>query len=189
MQIRHLLTTVLFTIALMLGVVACAPAADTPTDTPPADSGGTGDIGGTDDSGDMDDNGGMDDAEPNNETEIDDSNGMEMNNDLIGNWQATDITGEPVAGNVIPSLSFGTNGEVAGNGGCNGYGGTYTVDGMNLSIVGVVSTMMACEDQTLMTQETNFLSSLQLATNYTLEGDTLTLLDGDGNAIVTLTRV
>lgn len=170
MQIRHLVTTMIFAIALMVGIVACAPAA-APTPTPPAaETGG-------------------DDAAPSGETgTVDDSNGMEMN-DLIGNWEASEIAGTPAAGAVIPSLSFGTSGEVAGNGGCNGYGGTYTSEGNTLKIEGVVSTMMACEDQTLMTQETTFLSSLQSAASYTIEGDTLTLLDADGTALVSLTRV
>lgn len=169
MQIRHFFTTLFFVMALTLGVVACAPAASTTPDTPPAETGG------------------MDDAEPSGDIGVDDSNGMPMN-DLSGNWQASTINGTPVDANVIPSLSFGDNGEVAGNAGCNGYGGTYTVEEMTLSITGVVSTMMACEDQTLMTQETDFLSALQVVSSYTIEGDTLTLLDGDGNALVTLTR-
>jgi heat shock protein HslJ len=170
MKIQHLFTTMIVAIALMVGMVACTPAASTTPTPPAADTGGT------------------EDTESSDVGPVDDSNGMGMN-DLIGNWQAVDITGEPVAGTVIPTLSFGANGEVAGNGGCNGYGGTYTSDGSEISIVGVVSTMMACEDQAMMTQETNFLSTLQLASSYTIDGDTLTLIDTDGNTILTLSRV
>lgn len=173
MQIRNQMLTLIAMLALLVGIVACAAPATTPaaTATPIAETGGT------------------DDAEPSGETEpVDDSNGMGMT-DLIGNWQATEIMGNPVAGAVIPTLSFVESGEVAGNGGCNGYGGTYTVDANALTIAGVVSTMMACEDQALTTQESNFLSGLQTTATYTLDGETLTLFDGEGGAIVVLSRI
>jgi len=171
MQIRNVFTTMIFAIALMVGIVACAPAAST-TPAPPAAQ-----------------TGGSDDAEPSGETgTVDDSNGMEMNN-LVGTWQVVDITAEPVVGPLPLTLSFVASGEVAGNGGCNGFGGTYKADATTLSIVGVVSTMMACEDQTLMSQETNLLSTLQLVSTYAVDGDTLTLSDTDGNAILTLSRI
>jgi heat shock protein HslJ len=173
MQTRTKFLTLIAMIALLVGIVACAAPATTPTATPTpvAETGGT------------------DDAEPSGETApVDDSNGLGMT-DLIGNWQATEIKGNPVAGAVIPTLSFIESGEVAGNGGCNGYGGMYTVDANALTIAGVVSTMMACEDQTLTTQESTFLSALQTTATYSLDGNTLTLLDNDGNAIVVLSRI
>jgi heat shock protein HslJ len=190
MQTRHLLTTMIVAIALMLGIVACSPAA-APTPTPIGETGGTneetvpsGETGSDMEEGTTPEEG----TDPTTDTGTDDSNGMGMN-DLVGNWQVETITGEPVAGPNPLSLSFGTAGEVAGNGGCNGFGGNYTMDGSTMTISGLVSTMMACEDQTLMSQESSYFGTLEMVSTYTLEGDALSLLDADGNAIVTLVRV
>ena len=167
MQTTNKLLTFIAMIALLVGIVACAAPAVSPTVTPPA-----GETGGTTDS----------DSGP-----VDDSNGLAMN-DLMGTWNAVTIDGNPVNEQVVPTLIFDGAGMIAGEGGCNGYGGTYKAEGHLLMIEGVISTMMACEDQTLMTQETTFFAAIQRTASFTIEGTMLTLEDADGNAIVTLTR-
>jgi heat shock protein HslJ len=171
MRFQRSLLTLLTAIVLVLGIAACAAPAATPTPQP--DTGSTTEPTPAPDMG---------------EGSTDDSNGMPTTGEYLGNWNASEIGGEPINPTLVPTLTFNENGEVAGNGGCNGYGGTYRADGTNMTISGVVSTMMACEEQALMTQESSFLGALQMVTTYTVDGDTLSLLDADGNAIVVLTR-
>jgi heat shock protein HslJ len=72
----------------------------------------------------------------------------------------------PVA--VLPNapitLVF-SEGGVSGSAGCNQYFGTFDFDDSAITISGVGSTMMACE-QPVMDQETAYLSALQSATAY-----------------------
>ena len=70
------------------------------------------------------------------------------------------------------------NGRVSGSGGCNSYQGTYEIDqarDRNTIKVGpLAATMMMC-DPAIMDQEDEFLSALQAATAYRLEGGNLIL--------------
>jgi heat shock protein HslJ len=52
------------------------------------------------------------------------------------------------------------DGRVAGNGGCNNFFGTYTVDGNQLTISALGSTMMACLPEEVMQQEAQVLALL-----------------------------
>lgn len=87
------------------------------------------------------------------------------------------------------TLSF-EQGRVGGNGGCNGYGGEYSVDGEAITFEGVVSTMMACLDDDQMAQETAYFTALQNVTGFSLreDGQTLTLFYGEGEQLV-FTRI
>jgi heat shock protein HslJ len=86
---------------------------------------------------------------------------------------------------VLPDVqltaTFGTDGSVNGNAGCNGYRGPYTVAGDRITFGSIVSTKRACLSQPLTDQETAFLAALGASTSYELVGDRLTLRD-DGRA-------
>ena len=70
--------------------------------------------------------------------------------------------------------------EINGNGGVNGYGGSYKVDGNKLTISGIVHTMMASTDEALNTQEAMFFNILQSAQSYKIEGQELTITGTKG---------
>ena len=78
-------------------------------------------------------------------------------------WDGTEIT-----------LEFGTDGTFSGNAGCNDYEGTYAVSGPYVTekgfddVLGQAMTLsdlsfteMACDDENLMEQETEYLAALQ----------------------------
>ena len=78
-----------------------------------------------------------------------------------------------IAGSDI-SLGFGADGEVAGSGGCNRYFGPYQSQDAMLQVGPLASTRMACEaPEGVMEQETQYLTALQEAATYTIEGNTL----------------
>lgn len=67
------------------------------------------------------------------------------------------------------------NNRMTGNGGCNTIGGVFRTEGQNrISISNLISTKMACPRMDL---ETEFLNSLQKAHSFSLNGDTLALID------------
>jgi putative lipoprotein len=102
-------------------------------------------------------------------------------------WRLSSLGGEDAAAGVVSTLTFNDgNNNISGNGGCNSFGGKVSFDGAKLKIADVFSTMMACE-QPKMEQEAAFLAALAKTASYTAEGGTLTLLDGSGTAVATLT--
>ncbi|MFC1466661.1 MAG: META domain-containing protein [Candidatus Brachytrichaceae bacterium NZ_4S206] len=87
------------------------------------------------------------------------------------------------------SVSFGADGRVAGNAGCNNFFGPFTQQGETVAIGPLASTLKACaEPAGVMEQEVQFLAALESATAYQLDGDKLTLRTGDGATAVTLSR-
>ncbi len=70
-------------------------------------------------------------------------------------------------------------GRVSGNGGINGYGGNYQVDGNKLTIKDMVQTMMAGPEP-LMSQEVAFFNILQSAQSYKISGQELTITGTEG---------
>lgn len=75
-------------------------------------------------------------------------------------------------------------GRVGGSGGCNNYGGSYTVDGSSLSVGPLASTMMACVGP-VMDQETAYLSALQSAASYAIVDGKLQISDAAGLVVLT----
>jgi heat shock protein HslJ len=69
-----------------------------------------------------------------------------------------------------------------GNGGCNGYSGTYTQAGVTLRFSGIGYTQVACiADQA----EVAYFAALRRVERYHLEGNTLTLTSADGSVQLT----
>ena len=75
-------------------------------------------------------------------------------------------------------------GQAAGTGGCNGYGGTYQVDGNSISFGPITSTKMACADAQATEQEGRYLQALESASEYAVEGDQLNVTYDDGNGVL-----
>jgi len=78
-------------------------------------------------------------------------------------------------------LQFGKDGTVSGNSGCNTYSGPYTVNGNQIQIGPLASTMMACGDPPdIMEQEQQYLAALGTAASYQIENNVLELRTADG---------
>lgn len=106
--------------------------------------------------------------------------------DLAGtDWEVTAYNNgkEAVVGvleGTSLTASFGGDDTLAGNAGCNQYSGQYTVDGDQITIGTLASTMMMCSDPAgIMDQETQYLAALQSAARYEIEGNVLQLRTKD----------
>ena len=76
----------------------------------------------------------------------------------------------------VPSVRFGPDGKVTGNGGCNRFSGTYRVDGDRITIgPRLVTTRMMCRGK--METERKFLHALTAVTRWDIERGSLHLRD------------
>ena len=105
----------------------------------------------------------------------------------VGRWLAEDILGGGVIDNAQTTLEIAEDGRVSGRGGCNGYGGTATIDGDKLSFSPLAATQMACAEA-LMNQEQKFFDALGRVATFRLvpAEQKLLLLDADGETVVRL---
>ena len=88
----------------------------------------------------------------------------------------------PAVGTTL-SATF-TADAVSGSSGCNTFSGGYTLDGINVTIGPLASTMMGCE-QPLMDEEAAFLTALQTPSAVEQHGADVWLRDAAGNIQVT----
>ncbi len=121
---------------------------------------------------------------PNN-TEI--ANYKATSQDLAGtSWQVIGYNnGKQAVVSILAGtqmdIQFGKDGTVSGKSGCNTYNGPYTVNGNQLKIGPLASTMMACSDPAgIMDQEQQYLAALETAATYQIEGNVLELRTADG---------
>ncbi|MDK2916462.1 MAG: hypothetical protein PWR25_1019 [Euryarchaeota archaeon] len=94
-----------------------------------------------------------------------------------------DAISSVVAGTTV-TVTFDADGSVGGNAGCNHYGGEYTLEGANLAVSSLFSTLMYCETPGVMEQEAAFLGHLGNVSSYRVEGDRLILADAEGNDLL-----
>ena len=94
-------------------------------------------------------------------------------------WRLIELNGQPVAGTEPLTLSFGTDGQVSGYGGCNQFSGPYTQSGASLRFGPLVSTRRACVEPGLNEQETAYFAALESTTRYSIEGGQLLLYSGN----------
>ncbi|WP_058556598.1 META domain-containing protein [Thiohalocapsa sp. ML1] len=107
-------------------------------------------------------------------------------------WQLSQVRGESglgeIEGGARAMLRF-QDGRLAGSAGCNRLLGGYDRDGQSLSIKpNMASTMMACPPP-LMAQEQAVTGALGKVASFTLDGETLRLLDADGEPVLVLTQL
>lgn len=95
---------------------------------------------------------------------------------------------EPVVAGSEVTLSFDAAGQAGGSGGCNAYGGSYTVDGSSITFGEIVSTLMACADEAVNEQEGRYLAALGGATTFEVSGDRLTIAYDEGQGTLTFVR-
>ena len=87
----------------------------------------------------------------------------------------------PVIPGSILTLQFQPNGQVSGNSGCNSFGGSYEVRDSRITFLNLVSTLMACADNAVNQQESQYLQALNSAVAYELAADRLTITYGTGS--------
>ena len=91
------------------------------------------------------------------------------------NWRLVSFGLTRMAVPPKASISF-KEGHYSGNGGCNGVGGNYVLEGDTLTLSAGFSTMMACPELDL---EHKYMKYLGSVTRYTIEGDLLNLRSDD----------
>jgi heat shock protein HslJ len=106
------------------------------------------------------------------------------------NWIANGINNgrggvqSVVIGNEITAV-FGEDGSLSGWTGCNNYGGTYEVDGEEMSIGPLAATEKFCEQpEGTMDQESQYLAALQTVATWSIDGDVLDLRTSEGSRAV-----
>jgi putative lipoprotein len=98
-------------------------------------------------------------------------------------WELVAVNGNVIEEPNMPILRFG-EGNIEGKGFCNSYSAEYQVNGDALTIAPIVATEMACEDVVFNILEREYLTTLNGATRYSVDGDTLQLFDANGAVIV-----
>jgi len=111
---------------------------------------------------------------------------------LRGSWEVTSLyTGDaissPVPGSTL-TLAF-TAKEVSGESGCNTYSGPFETSGSKGIVLGpFASTLRACADPAVDTQEQHYLAALDLVKTYQVTGNQLTLFRDGGTIAVNAQR-
>lgn len=108
--------------------------------------------------------------------------------DPVGTWVLNSLAGQPVLGPAELTLVLDANGQASGNGGCNGFSSTATLTGSTIAFTPIMSTKMACADNSLNSQETAYLTALQSAQTFQSDGASLTLFDAQGAAVAVFAR-
>lgn len=107
-------------------------------------------------------------------------------------WQliALGLTGDqtPVIADSIITLEFDAADEVGGSGGCNSYGGAYTIADGRLVLSEIVSTLMACTDQAITEQEMAYLAALQTAGHFAITNGMLTIWYDEESSTLTFVQ-
>lgn len=98
-------------------------------------------------------------------------------------WELVSYAGQAVVPGTKVTLKFEDE-QASGNAGCNSYGGNYQVNGDQVRFEQMISTMMACADQSVMDQESTYLQFLGNAQRFELADGWLQLFRSDGEALV-----
>jgi heat shock protein HslJ len=94
-------------------------------------------------------------------------------------WQVKTFAGQtPLADHAI-SFEFDNEGNIAGDGSCNRFGGSCKIEVDKIAVGPLRSTRRACEPDT-MQQEHKFLALLGAATTWAMDGDELVLTAPEG---------
>jgi heat shock protein HslJ len=111
---------------------------------------------------------------------------------IEGAWEITGYlmaSGTGFSSTVIdsaPSVVFAADGTTSGGTGCNTFRGRYEIDGATISIGPLITTRMACLPERA-EQEAGILKSLDAAASFTLAPGTATLLNAEGQLVLSLT--
>ena len=109
---------------------------------------------------------------------------------LAGTWALSSVTG--AAGITLPTggrieITFTSDGKVSGQGACNSYSGSYTVNGQTIVFSPLASTQKACAAP-LMAIDTAYFAALQVMTSWQISGSNLTLTGSGGKVSLVYTN-
>jgi heat shock protein HslJ len=108
---------------------------------------------------------------------------------LIGSWKLTSFSRAdvltPAVTDTEAGLTFKDDGTVTGSSGCNGFGGSYTVEDDKITFSEITSTLMACDDPRMAQEDVVHQVLTDIAT-FKIEGNTLTITNND--MVLVLTR-
>lgn len=107
---------------------------------------------------------------------------------LAGSWVADEINGTPSSEGVVSWLRLTDAGRAQGQGGCNSYSGSYTLEEGVAAFGPFASTRRSCPEPQL-SQEERFFAALGAVRGARVEDGKLMLLDEQGNPLVTLNRM
>jgi heat shock protein HslJ len=110
---------------------------------------------------------------------------------ITGEWKLVsygDVANPtPAIPNVDTSIKFDSNGQINGNVGCNGFGGTYLLSGDKITFNSIMSTMMYCEGTSSQEQAVLGVFSDNVILQIQMNGDALAIASADGSSVVNLT--
>ncbi len=110
---------------------------------------------------------------------------------IVGSWEATGYyTGTAITSVIVGSTltaDFAAK-EVQGESGCNSFGGPYTLTGQKIVLGPLRSTLKACTDPALQTQEQHYVAALEMSTTFLVSGDRLELFRADGGIAATFQK-
>jgi heat shock protein HslJ len=104
---------------------------------------------------------------------------------LVGTWQVVGVASgdavESALAGTTPSITFTEGGDVALETGCNTVGGSWELDGDELSVGQVRTTLMACDDPPgIMDQEDALVAALESVARVEVAPGRLALVDAGG---------
>jgi len=102
-------------------------------------------------------------------------------------WVVQEVNGAALVRGSRASLTFGTDGRVAGSASCNSYSATYTVGGEGVTFGPAMATRKACAPA-VMKQEAAFLAVLGAVQRIEVTADGLLVLHAANNQRVTARR-
>lgn len=98
-------------------------------------------------------------------------------------WNLVSFSETPLIQGSAINLSLAA-GQAGGSGGCNSYGGSYKVEGQNISFDQITSTKRACVDAQVTEQEQRYFQALETASQFIVEGDQLRITYDDGQGVL-----
>ena len=103
-------------------------------------------------------------------------------------WEVTNFGEQtPLADHPI-TFEFDTEGNIAGDGSCNRFGGTCAIEGNTIKVGPLRSTRRACEPE-IMQQEHKFLALLGSVTTWQIDSDGTLVLVGEEGEIRAKKRI
>jgi heat shock protein HslJ len=93
----------------------------------------------------------------------------------------------PAAADALAIVSFGKDGKISGNVGCNSFSGEYSLSADQITYGAIASTLMACAEPR-MAQESAVFGLMTGTQKYKVDGANLTLF-GPGSDVISFTRV
>ena len=101
------------------------------------------------------------------------------------NWGLIRLENQPVATPKPAQLRLDAENRFSGTGGCNRIVGAYQLSGAQIAFAQVASTKMACIGDVAVTEDA-FLKALAQVASWEIKGQTLSLRDADGKAVLEL---